>query len=287
MAFFRTAQELFDAAEAQVTPGTLAARHVQRERFKVDGALLFLWPWLERKLPLDAAMPFDKETVIRRYEAAWRAHTWYHQWYTEDKDRRWQNPDGKLRQRMVALFRDPQLPQQFRSLPARRVADFNWLTFSPITPRQKFVVDPAATGGMAAEPTGLSAILAAEEGARAADGADARPTRTLMFGVTGGPTITLTPDQIPQDGAYHLYKIGQVTIREGSAPGAPSGTIVWALEGRKLGVCVDRVYVPDAADPEANVWEAYISLKVTGPAYMKGSTAPNGVWMDRALLVKP
>ena len=45
--------------------------------------------------------------------------------------------------------------------------------------------------------------------------------------------------------------------------------------------------MPDAADPEANVWEAYISLKVTGPAYMKGSTAPNGVWMDRALLVKP
>ena len=175
LAFFRTAQELFDEAEAQVAPGSLAARHVQRERFKVDGALLFLWPWLERKLPSDAAMPFDKETVIRRYEAAWRDHTWYHRWYTEDKDERWQNPDGKLRERMVGLFRDPQLPEPFRGLPPRDVADFNWLTFSPITPRQKFVADPDAAGGMAAEPAGLSAILAAEEGAPAAGGGGSPP----------------------------------------------------------------------------------------------------------------
>jgi len=287
MAFFRTAQELFDEAESRVTPGTLAARHVQRERFKVDGALLFLWPSLERKLPCDAAMPFDNEEAIRRYEAAWRAPGWYHRWYTEDKDSRWQNPDGKLRERMVALFRNPQLPERFRGLPARSVADFNWLTFSPYTPSQKFVADPAAVGGMAAEPADLSAILAAEEGAPSADGVDANPKRTLTFGVTGGPTITLTPDQIPQDGAYHLYKIGRVTIREGSSPGAPSGTTVWAMEGRKLGVCVDRLYVPEAADPDANAWDAYISLKVDGPAYVKGSRAPNGVRMDRALLVKP
>jgi hypothetical protein len=287
MAFFRTSQGLFDEAEAQVIPGSLAARHVQRERFKADGAMLFLWPWLERKLPSGTAMPFDKETVIRRYESAWRAHRWYHRWYTEDNDKRWQNPDGKLRERMVALFRDPQLPERFRGLPQAKVADFNWLTFSPITPRQKFVADPDAAGGMTAEPAGLSAMLAAEEGTPSTGRTEALSTHTLTFGVTGGPAITLKPVEISQDGKYHLYRIGRVTIREGSAPGAPSGTTVWALEGRKLGVCVDRLYVPDSADPDANVWDAYISLKVNGPAYVKGSTAPNGVWMDRVLLVKP
>jgi hypothetical protein len=285
--FFRTSQKLFDEAESRVAPGSLAARHVQRERFKVDGALLFLWSWLQRKLPLGMAMPLDKETVIRRYEAGWRAHKWYHRWYSEDKDSRWQNPDGKLRQRMVALFRDPRLPEAFRTLPPRDVADFNWLTFSPITPRQKFVADPDAAGGMAAEPTSLSAMLAAEQGAPAEAKAEVRPARTLTFGVTGGPTVTLKPDQIPQDGAYHLHKIGRVTIREDSTPGAPSGTTVWALEGRKLGVCVDRLYVPDARDPDANVWDAYISLKLMGPAFVKGSIAPNCVRMDRVFMVRP
>ena len=33
----------------------------------MEGALL-IWPWLERKLTLEAEMPFDHETVIRRYE---------------------------------------------------------------------------------------------------------------------------------------------------------------------------------------------------------------------------
>lgn len=287
LAFFRTSEELFDEAETLAAPGSLAARHVQRERFKVDGALLFLWPWLERKLPAGAAMPFDKETVICRYDAAWRAHGWYHRWYTENKDPRWQNPDGKLRQRMVALFRDARLPEPFRARPRRDVADFNWLTFSQVTPRQKFVADPDAAGGMAAEPTGLSAMLAAEEGAPADGRADVRHALTLTFGATGGPTLTLAAGQIPQDGAYHLYKIGRVTIREGTAPGAPSGTTVWALEGRKLGVCVDRLYVPDAAGPDANAWEAFISLKLNGPAWVKGSAAPNTVRMDRVLLVKP
>jgi len=132
---------------------------------------------------------------------------------------------------------------------------------------------------MAAEPTGLSAIMAAEKRVPAADTEDTSPIHTLTFGITGGLTVTLKPDEIPQDGKYHLYKIGRMEVKP--------KTMVWALKGRKLGVCVDRVYVPDASDPEANIWNAYISLKVAGPVYVKGSTTSNGVWMGRVLLVKP
>ena len=50
--------------------------------------------------------------------------------------------------------------------------------------------------------------------------------------------------------------------------------MIWALEDEnakiRLGVNVDRLYVQDAGDTEANSWNAYISLK-----------------MDRVLLVKP
>ena len=181
------------------------------------------------------------------------------------------------------------------------MADFNWLTFSSITPRQKCVPDDDAAGGMAAEPTGISAILAAEEGAPKEGEEDPGPSSKLIFGVTDGPTVTIPPDEIPRDGKFHLYRIGRVEIKPTAYPQlvpeggdwrkhawmSRPGTMVWALEGRKLGVSVERVYDPDATGPGANMWDAYISIKVDGPAFVKGSTATNGVWMDRVLLVKP
>ena len=62
--------------------------------------------------------------------------------------------------------------------------------------------------------------------------------------------------------------------------------MIWALEGGKLGVNVDRVFDPDAEDPKMNEWNAWVSLKLQGSAYVKGSAKPNGAWMDRVLLVR-
>ena len=275
--FFVTAERLFGEAESLVEPDSLESNHIRDERFILDGALLFLWPWLERKLAPEASMPFDHETVISRYEKEWRAFVKgrYSRFYT--KHELSLNQDGKLLARMTGWFRDPNLPEQFRSLPPRHVADFNWLTFSGIRPRQRFVVDDDAAGGMAAEPAGMSRIEAAEQGAGGTEGGE--DAGALSFGVTGGATVTLRPEEAPQDGKYHLYRIGRVRVSE--------GTTVWALDGKRLGVNVDRLFVPNAEDPQINVWDAHISLKVTGPAYIRGSTKPNGAWMDRVLLVRP
>lgn len=165
---------------------------------------------------------------------------------------------------LAALLRDPQLPEPFRRLPTRDVADFNWLTFSPYTPgRQNIVADAEAAGGMAA------ALVAA------ADDAHKQP---LTFGITGGPTFTLPPEEVPQDGKCHVFKVGPTRGKK--------RTTAWAHASRRRGVNVDRLVVPEAQDPTVNDWEAYISLKVKGPAYVKGSTDSNGLWMDRVILVR-
>ncbi len=39
-----------------------------------------------------------------------------------------------------------------------------------------------------------------------------------------------------------------------------------------MGVNVDRLVVAEANAPTANDWDAYVSLKVKGPDYVKGST---------------
>jgi hypothetical protein len=280
LAFFLTAQAMFDEAEALVEPGSLDEKHVHVERFTLDAALLYLWPWLNRKLAEGAPMPFDRNAVIERYVRGWKAllRARHSRIYTHNEHSI--NVDGKLLVRMVGLFRDPQLPAQVRDLPDRDVADFNWLTFSHIRPRQKFVPDDEAAGGMAATFTHMSNIQLAEAGGQATEAtAEQQHRKAVQLGVTGGPTLTLTPGQIPRDGKYHLHRIGRVSVQ--------TGTTVWALEGQRLGVNVDRIFEPDANNPAANEWIAYISLKFQGPAYVQGATQPNGVWMDRVLLVKP
>jgi hypothetical protein len=257
--FFRTAEALFDAAEALVKPGSLEALHVQRERLVVDGALLYLWPWLDRRLKADETMPFDHETVVRRYETNWGAQ------FKAFFSTKVQAVRGAKIAGLAALFRDPKLPEPFRKLPPREVADFNWLTFSPYSPgRQDFVADAEAAGGMAAAFVGDS------------DDAHKKP---LSFGVTGGATVTLKPEEVPQDGKYHVFKIGRIHVRK--------GTTVWARASTGVGVNVDRLVAAETKAPTVNDWDAYISLKVKGPDYVKGSTDSNGLWMDRVLLVRP
>ncbi|HJN12826.1 MAG: DUF4838 domain-containing protein [Pirellulaceae bacterium] len=284
--FFKTAQTLFDKAESRVEAASLEAKQIAVERFTLDGALLFLWPWLERKLPAGETMPFDRVAVIQRYERGWKTlvSSRYSRIYTQDKNSF--NADGKMLQRMLSLFRNSQLPDQFRDLPPRDVADFNWLTFSQITPRQKLVPDPDAVGGMTATFTVRNRIQRAEEGGTAAENSDAEQHRKpLVFGTGIGKrlsdkkTITIRPEDIPQDGKYHLYPLGRIRVQE--------GTTVWALEGGRLGVNVDRVVDRKAKTAKANEWNAYISLKLQGPAYVKGSKDPNGAWMDRVVLVSP
>ncbi len=284
--FFKTSQTLFDEAEAGVESGSLQAKQIAVERFTLDGALLYLWPWLERKLLPGETMSFDRSALIQRYERGWKAlvSSRYSRVYTQDKNSL--NADGKLLERMVGLFRDPQLPEQFRDLPPRDVADFNWLTFSQIRPRQKFLPDDEAAGRMTATFTERSRIQKAEEGGDAPEvGESGQHRKPLIFGASVGKrigdrqTITVQPEDIPQDGKYHLYHVGRIRVQE--------GTTVWALEGGRLGVNVDRLSVPEAKSPAVNEWDAYISLKLLGPAYVRGSKQRNGVWMDRVLLIRP
>ena len=187
----------------------------------VDGALLYLWPWLERKLTLKAGMPFDHETVIRRYETNCRAQS---KAFYSEKAQALREAAGLLDWRRCSGIRN--CPSNSGNCQSRDVADFNRLTFSPYSPSQTFVDDKEAAGEMAVSFAGDNE-------------AHKKP---LSFGVTGGATVTLKPERIPQDGKYHLFKIGQINVKP--------GTTVWAYAEGRLGVAVDRLFVPDAKDSQ-------------------------------------
>jgi len=268
--FFVKAERLFDEAAAAVRPESPEALHVQRERLRVDGALLYLWPWLDRRLAPDRVMPFDHQAVVARYEAQAMAQLRAYGDLDEKPNAAAVKKPGTMTRReriaaQVAVFRNPELPEPFRRLPPRDVADFNWLTFSRHVPRHEkaIVADPDAAGGRAQRFVGQ----------------DKDHREPLAFGITTGPTVSLNPQEVPQDGKYHLFKIGRKTIKK--------GMVVWGHASYNLGVKLDWPGIGEAQGPKANTWDVYISLKVKGPAYVRGSTDRNEVWMDRVLLVKP
>lgn len=244
--FFVEAQSLFADAEARTEAGTPARDHVQEERFILDGALLFLWPWLARELPPGEAMPFEKEAVIQRYISGWDIYTEsrYSRFYSEEQNSL--NRDGLLRERIVGLFRGAELPTALAKVPREQVADFTWITFPVRRAREPFVPDPAATGGMAAEYASRETVT------------------DVRIGLSNGPERLLTTADLPDDDAYHLHLIGRVDVQPGSK--------AWAVHERRLYVELDRLYKPE----DDNLWDVYISLR----------RSDSTVRLDRLLLVK-
>ncbi|MFA7160788.1 MAG: DUF4838 domain-containing protein, partial [Kiritimatiellia bacterium] len=94
--FFMTSQKIFEEAEAATKPGSLYAAHVMRERFIVDSALLYLRPWMERKLPAGRELPFEREVLVKRFEQGWKNYekNWFNRYYSRGYPYS-QNSDGK------------------------------------------------------------------------------------------------------------------------------------------------------------------------------------------------
>ena len=83
---------------------------------------------------------------------------------------------------------------------------------------------------------------------------------------------------VAKDEKYHWYRIGVCRIFP--------GTFVWIYYWH-CQCPLDSVWQPDDGMPGLNVWEIWVSLKFTGPAYVEGSKQPDRIWWDQVLLVKP
>jgi hypothetical protein len=93
----------------------------------------------------------------------------------------------------------------------------------------------------------------------------------------GGVEVILT--EVAQDEKYHWYRLpGRFEMRD-IAYFSGQG---WAIQAKtsNLDVLTD-------GNPLDNTWDQiWVSAKFTGPAYVKGSTKPNAIWVDMAVLVR-
>ncbi|MBQ7206170.1 MAG: DUF4838 domain-containing protein [Lentisphaeria bacterium] len=170
----------------------------------------------------------------------------------------------------------PVLPKSFLRVPEgdRRCAAFPFFrrdaeNFCAVT------ADPESPQGRAlksAHPDparhGVARIVPGREG-----------LRTTAFSVTGGGGKTeLVLTEVPQDEAYHWYRIpGRLVLDEHAGFSGHGGAIRCTLA---------HWFLPEAGT-EANTWEQiWFSAKFTGPDYVKGSKMDNAVWVDAVVLLR-
>ena len=261
--FYLACERLLDEAEALCAADAKALLHVRRERLPVDAGLCHMWSDLTRNLPAAQMPPFDRELLAKRYGdyrleqlEAYRTATTL------------PGAKSKLSEEMARLrASDIPLPEQFRDLAPGSYRDFTWPAFRGSGKRSGVVADPQAAGGKALQYTG--------EGPK-------DHQRPLGFGVYDrprrvfGPSMKLKGPDVPQDEQYHWYKVGRFAVTD--------GTLLWAHWTWLLSVDLDRVYDPAERDHQRDIW---VSLKITGPAYVKDSKQPNAVFLDRVLVIKP
>ena len=259
--FFTTATRLLDEAETACRDDAKALLHVRRERIPVEGALLNLWGKLRGTLPAGAEFPFDRQTVLDRYER---------NRYAQLEAACSPGLAGTYKAEAAAELErlragDIPLPERFRGLPRERVIDFAWPLLSG-SGAARLVDDPDAAGGKAW---------------RLGKGPDFQHSAPLHFGVhdqarkVEGPRVLLPFDEMPQDGKYHWYKIGRFPVT--------NQVMVWLPAAWYLSADLTRAYDPAASDHTCDIW---ISLKVNGPAYVKGSQETSSVSFDRVTVVR-
>ena len=91
--------------------------------------------------------------------------------------------------------------------------------------------------------------------------------------------VRLTLKEVPQDAKYHWYRIpGTLELR--------SLSYFWG-QGWAIQANTSHLYTLTDGNPLDNTWdEIWFSAKFTGPAYVKGSTKENAIWVDMAVLVR-
>ena len=65
-----------------------------------------------------------------------------------------------------------------------------------------------------------------------------------------------------------------------------SASYLWG-QGWAIQVELAHLFVLGDGSREINLWDCWVSLKFTGPEWVKGSTKDNAIYLDSVVLVRP
>ena len=251
--FLRQAYALFAQAEAAVAGDAKLLERVQKERLSLDRARIEM----RRTLPEDFR-PALADTLTAYEQNLTRASEKYEPKYHRTPRL------NQLKLFIAAVQANPPPLTGFNS--SAVVADWAWPDLVGGRYENPRVADPDAAGGYALSPL-----------------RDKGDNKGVVMGIYSNATheyvirqCTLPPEAVPQDERYHWYCLGRCSLIPNCF-----AFLGWSWTLQKA---LDSVY----GDPEAyaNNVAVYVSLKVEGPNYVKGSTHPNRYLVDRMVICR-
>lgn len=166
-------------------------------------------------------------------------------------------------------------PPRFAEIPPHKIKQFAWPVFFDAYGYKCLADDPDSTtrkvlSSSDQEKEGRQHILKPQSGGL-------YPTSFGLFDPATRKNLQIHITKIPADEKYHWYRIGEYNFGK--------QTFLWAWFWLKR-ANLRSVWVSDDGLDGVNRWEVWISVKITGPAYVKGSSKKNAVLLERIVLVK-
>ncbi len=265
--FFSRSNAMLEQAESLVRDDPRSLRHVRWERVPVDHAMLMR----QGKIPMSKE---EKNATVRR----WRANAGM---VLENFMNDWVWRKKNLASRLAELDNEEKLframpfevPKQFQG---KTINDLHWPDFDPWGVHARYLVDdPEASSGRA-----FTLRKGIDPGRHKRKKLHELP---LSFGVhddsapKGKEFVSRfywNSADIPQDEKYHWVRLGKAPITRNMRI-----YVHWSwglrifMRSAMTGIDLDR--------PK----EIWMSMKVTGPTYVKNSGKPDGIFVDRVILV--
>ena len=169
-------------------------------------------------------------------------------------------------------------PEKFKSVPAEDFRLTAWPHFrSHLTYHSTIVSDPDSLTGKALKSHNPDPAYHGVNKPRPGDNG-----KTTMFtwrNLNTSDGVRLLIKEVPQDEKYHWYRFpGKLKLEDMTS----------AFYGHGEAIFANTTHLYDLPDgnPQANIWDAWFSAKFTGPAYVKGSTQENAIYVDMLVLTR-
>ena len=269
--FFHTVEQLLSEAENAAGNDDAYLNRVRQERIPVDFALLHLWNQL--KMGSGKNFNLTREAVIDRLEKnlPYSLNKYLGRENRPQLSRSLKQAKEREAARIMLLRNPIPVPPQFAN---EVILQYSMLQNGGEV--RRVVPDAEALYGKALvlKKTGNSALDTPE--------LHRKPFSAGIYDATLKRHVlkkSFPLEQLKQDEKYHFYYIGRTAI-----PGEHKLSMyahwTWMLRTHHT---LQQTYNWADADRE---YDIYLSLKFTGPAYVKGSKKEDAVYLDRVIYVK-
>ena len=257
-AFFRTTERLLSAAEKAESGNKLILHRIGRERISVDMARL------DKRQLLSKNLQPDQKTVIKRLRNNF-------EWVCKTYNRadKLKNNIQEMNNFCAGLLANVPALSGFEKRDV--IADYAWPKLVANRLRATVIDEPDAAGGRAIAMTG-------KEGR---DPAKNAKNRGIKFGLYNFSErrhlgrVAIPKESLIQDEKYHFYSLGRVHLSE--------KCFFWMHWTWLCQLNISELYDPSGCNNDV---EIYVSIKLQGPNYVKGSTKPNLYAIDRVVVCR-